>query len=79
MTEAEKYFRERAEKIGLSKPAKKLKRLADDVKQMCEWAASAKACLDRGVELMPTHHISKWEGVRAVIESFPETDEKGNL
>ena len=25
-------------------------------------------CINAGVDLMPDHHLSKWQGVRAVLE-----------
>jgi hypothetical protein len=35
------------------------------------WAEAAFQCLGRGADLMPLHHLSQWEGVRGVIESYP--------
>lgn len=34
-----------------------------------EWITEAIKTINRGVELMPLHHMAQWEGVRGLLES----------
>lgn len=37
-----------------------------------EWAKDAIKVINHGVELMPLNQLSKWTGVRAILEDAPE-------
>lgn len=39
------------------------------------WAQAAYAALQQGVQLMPSDQLAQWDGVRAVIESAPLSEE----
>ena len=41
-----------------------------------EWMRAAYDVLKEGIDLMPLEQLTRWDGVRALIESFPLRDEK---
>jgi hypothetical protein len=57
--------------IELRRIATALERIADNG-ELREWSLTALNTLEHGIALMKLEQLSEWEGVRSVIESYPE-------